>query len=74
MRQLLEDAATSTPAEAPAAIALLLKRERVRYVTFRDWQRIANAERRNGGRKNRRGLKFGSVEAMLNVLEPPSSL
>ena len=74
VRHLLEDAAATTPAEAPADIALLLERKGVRYVTFRDWQRIANAERRNGGRKHRCGLKFSSVEAMLDVLEPLSSL
>ena len=51
----------------PEAVNRLLDRKGVRYVTLRDWQRIARTERRNGGRKHRRALKFASVEAMLDA-------
>ena len=69
---LLEDLPTLPVAKEPnpQAVNRLLRGKGVPYVTFKDWQRIARTERRNGGRQHRRALKFASVEAMLAAAEP----
>ncbi len=75
VRRLLEDLpGLKLPDRKVQDVDALLEAKGVRFVDRHDWQRIGNAERRNGSRQHRRSLKFASVEAMLAVLGPPGSL
>ena len=64
---LLEDAATLSRPAAPSDVTELFQRKGVQYVTAETWQRILNTERRNGGLKNRRSVKFSRTQDMLEV-------
>ncbi len=68
---LLRDAPTQTRGEVPPDVTELLERKGIEYVTAEAWQRILNTERRSGGLKNRRSLKFSKTQDMLAVLELP---
>ena len=67
VRHLLEDLPELSPAlePNPKAVNELLESRGVDYVTFEDWQRISHVEKREGGMRGRRSLKFSSVDAIL---------
>ena len=67
VRHLLEDLQKLPRAlePDPTVVNELLESRGVDYVTFEDWQRISHVEKREGGMRGRRSLKFSSVDAML---------
>ena len=73
VRLLLEDVPTLDPAgtdlAAPEAIPALLRQRAVRYVTWKEWKLIDEAEVAAGRRLGRPRVKFVTVAAMLAVID-----